>query len=666
MSATSPRSFWQTVLAVSVLLTLPAFYQTLAQINLLEIDAWHSRWTFLLAAYVLNLALGLGFLYLIGSGRANSVLALLEAGPASLPRPVGILIFLLGLAGFPATRLFVLGSLLPQLFPSLWLFWWFSLLQAAGIRVLTRHAWPAATSFAILFQGLLFISYGFLWVVTDYPFSIGYSEGSRFYYASLLFGKSIYGIGPPLSFLHPTRYMLMSLPFLLKGLPLWAHRLWQALLWIGTGGLASLALVRRIKPARPGLGFLIGAWFFVFLFQGPVYYHLLVCVVVVLLGVDPHEVASVRFPWKSLLAVLAASFWAGMSRINWFPVPAILAIALYLLELPVSSFKNPGRYLLVPALWGVLGLATALLGQSLYIGWSRISDVSFFSSSFSSPLLWNRLWPNDIFAPGILPGIVLVSAAPLAAIFSVMRGHERNLHWLRILGLAGMLAVLFGGGLVVSTKIGGGADLHNLDAYLVLLGLMGAYLFAGRVAGEAKAAGWGQVAWPVIALACLIPLVSTIGRIQPPFSYPHAATQKDLAFLDRRIHELSAGGEVLFITERQLLTFQIIKGIPLVPDYEVVTLMEAAMSGNSEYLGRFYRDLHEHRFAVIIARRQFVGLQTDEPFAEENNAWDEMIAQPLLCEYQRAELLDSANVQLFVPRQDPADCSRFFQNGVQP
>jgi hypothetical protein len=137
--------------------------------------------------------------------------------------------------------------------------------------------------------------------------------------------------------------------------------------------------------------------------------------------------------------------------------------------------------------------------------------------------------------------------------------------------------------------------------------------------------------------------------------------------LGARIHELSAdGGEVLFITERQLLTFHIIEGIPLVPDYEVVTLMEAAMSGNSEYLGRFYRDLHEHRFAVIVARRQFVGLQTDEPFAEENNAWDEMIALPLLCEYQRADLLDSANVQLFVPRQDPTDCTRFFENGVQP
>ena len=61
------------------------------------------------------------------------------------------------------------------------------------------------------------------------------------------------------------------------------------------------------------------AWAFCYLLIGPVYYHLLVAALLVLWGYDR------RHPWRTTLVVLLASIWAGISRINWFPVPGMLA-----------------------------------------------------------------------------------------------------------------------------------------------------------------------------------------------------------------------------------------------------------------------------------------------------------------------------------------------------
>lgn len=59
-------------------------------------------------------------------------------------------------------------------------------------------------------------------------------------------------------------------------------------------------------------------------------------------------------------------------------------------------------------------------------------------------------------------------------------------------------------------------------------------------------------------------------------------------------------GEVLFISERQLLSFHELQGVRVVPEYEKVFLMEMAMGNNQPYLQRFYMDLVSHRFKAII------------------------------------------------------------------
>ena len=91
--------------------------------------------------------------------------------------------------------------------------------------------------------------------------------------------------------------------------------------------------------------------------------------------------------------------------------------------------------------------------------------------------------------------------------------------------------------------------------------------------------------------------------------------QADIKKLQSAVAPAAAhGGEVLFISERQLITFGYIKGVTLVPDDEIVELMEIAMSNNRPALSQFYSDLHRHRFALIVSRKLNTGIKRQGVF----------------------------------------------------
>jgi hypothetical protein len=546
----------------------------------------------------------------------------------------------------------VFGAILPQFFPSLWIFLWLSLVAAMALKVSTKMSLWLSFAAVLLFQGVLFRVWGILNTVTDFPFTIDYSETSRFYYGSLVFSRSLYGMDLPLSTLHPSRYLLQAIPFIIPGLPPWAHRLWQALLWIVLTGISAWLLARRMKFSSIYLAIMVATWGFVYFLQGAVYYHLQVCVIIILLGY------SAQRPRQTLLAVVLASLWAGISRINWFPVPAMLAIALYLLDEPVSASKKIGQYLRRPIVWAVTGLLVAFLSQLLYVFWSGNSNnASDFGSSFTSDLIWSRLLPNVTYPLGVVPGILIVSAPLFMVLFFVTKQHKTNWHLIRPLGLLAMLVTLFFGGLIVSTKIGGGADIHNMDAFMTLLAIVACSFFANRVALENADNMWGDIPVWVILLAIFIPITFSLQNVQPRFSYDHAQAQKDLSALQKVIKDANdQGGEILFMSERQLIIFHMVGDVKLISEYEIVTLMEMAMSGNQAYLDRFDKDLARHRFALIITNTQRVVKKSNEPFAEENNVWIDSISRPLLCYYKRSLTLESSNTLILVPAQSGGDC----------
>jgi len=154
----------------------------------------------------------------------------------------------------------------------------------------------------------------------------------------------------------------------------------------------------------------------------------------------------------------------------------------------------------------------------------------------------------------------------------------------------------------------------------------------------------------------LIPVDFTLSRISPPFTYNKATATQDLSTLRAAVETYTKSGPVLFIYERQLLTFGMIPNVPIVPDYEVVSLMEMAISGNRTYLNEYYSDLATHRFAAIVAHKQNLGVNTGD-FIEESDAWNNLVGQPLLCQYKPVLTIPSSNIQIFVPRAN--SCTDF-------
>ncbi len=155
------------------------------------------------------------------------------------------------------------------------------------------------------------------------------------------------------------------------------------------------------------------------------------------------------------------------------------------------------------------------------------------------------------------------------------------------------------------------------------------------------------------AAVLLIPLGFAIRHIGFYPAFDKAVAEKDIQLLQ---DALQNGGEILFITERQLITFDYVNGVTLVPEYEQSELMEMAMSRNRAYLDQYYADLHDRRFALIVAEDQKFTQQKQGAFVEENVAWVRFVGAPLLCNYKPVITLTSNNIQVFEPRPKQVDC----------
>lgn len=553
---------------------------------------------------------------------------------------------------FPAAVFGPIGRYLVGLFPRLLLFWLVVLALATLLRAWHSGPWPRLLLGTALVYGLVHQILVLAPDVTAYPFALEWSEASRFYEASLFWSDRLYGmwLSPPE--LHPSRYLLQSIPFLVDGLPLWFHRLWQVVLWFALPAGVAVLWVKRLRLEGRWLRLLFGLWVVLFLFEGPVYYHLLVMVVIVLAGSD------VRRPWQSSVAMGIASLWAGISRINWFPVPALLAVCLYLLDRRKSG-EDPRVSLRWPAAWLVAGPILALASDAAYIRLSAIPPDRFVSS-FSSDLLWYRLLPNVTYPPGLLVAILMASA-PLALVAWQTRNAWRTaLPVLNRVFLAAALAVLFAGGLLVSVKIGGGSNLHNMDAYLVLWMIVGTSLALGPPSNPSSAP-MTLARMPSIghlAFAVGIPLCFVLGSGRPFVHRDAAVAAESLTIIRDETQQAARRGErVLFISQRHLITFGWITSVPLEPEYETVFLSEMAMAENGTYLDTFHAALREHQFGLIVSDRLTSAFQgRSRPFGEENDARVREVSLPLLCSYDILYRFDQPRVDLLVPKSEEAAC----------
>jgi hypothetical protein len=412
---------------------------------------------------------------------------------------------------------------------------------------------------------------------------------------------------------------------------------------------ASYTLTNRlsIPDQFKRLAWLI--WAFLFMFQAPVYYHLQVIVVIVLLATDSRKFT------RTFIIILLTSIWAGISRINWFPVPGMLAATIYFLERKMDQSTSFWRYLLKPGLLIGVGTLVAMGSQAIYIMLSG-NQSDWFASSLSSPLFWYRLLPSATYELGVLPAILIASTPMAILILSNLLRRQQRWHPIRLLALGSILGVLFVGGLVVSTKIGGGDDLHNLDAFLVHLVLIGTYMLFDRfqpdqVEGESIPVS----SWKTLSLLIAVPILFVLGLGGPISFRDRAMADTALAELEEIVMEATAeGGEVLFISNRHLLTFHLIEGIELIPEYEKTFLMEMAMSDNQEYFDVFNRDLKSHRFSLIVANPQHIKYKgRDYIFGEEDDAWVRYVSTSLLEHYQNRTVLNADGEHIAVMEPKP-------------
>ena len=654
-----PRSvpFWRLVIGVVLVFSLLAFRDLFDVTQQFSIVISSSRgWTALFALLGIFTVFVLYLLALTFSMNGERLIQPLESYVEKYGshRLLGGLLLAAGLAGFGILTSIpyfvkVFGG---QQAVRFLVFTLFCMAGALGIRLIrTQTPWMTAMLVMALCQSVIQLFIVHIPQVTAYPFAMGWSETSRFYFPSLYLSERVYGQEYPWPVLHPTLHLLLAPPYLFDA-PLWFHRLWQVALRFLLVGLIVPPLLRRLSIGDKALRWIAAGGMFLFLFMGPVYLHLAVPVIIVLAG---FSVQNERRTWA---VVLLASIWAGWSRVNWYPVPGMIAAVLYLVEQPKGA-QNLWRYLTRPLVWFAVGTLVAFLSQRVYISLSGIGGGSFYTS-LSSDLLWYRLLPNTTYFLGILPAALLASLPVWLIIYLVIRSNRiESWNRLRLFLIFSALFALFIGGLLVSLKIGGGADLHNLDAYFVLLVIVFSYLVLGRYRLEnGELSRSVALPWFLILAMLLIPAWSWL-RFNVSFNaYDPQAADATLQSLQARIDEVNASdGEILFITQRHLMSMHMLDGVTLIPEYEREDVMEMAMGNNTAYLDRFREDMEAQRFDLIVVDPlRFNIFSRNRSFSEENNVWVRRVMRSILCNYREDAVFPADDIALYVPQEGERQC----------
>jgi hypothetical protein len=644
--------FWRGVLLLTTFLPLLAILDFIHLADELDVAILASTsWIGILAALgIVGLAALLTLISTCFRAR-EQILSLLEF-PARFPW-LGYILFFPSLVGFTLVFTLPVGrALLGDLgWVRFLVFWAFSLLGVYGLKAIrTGIPWLTSLLIVVVFQTSIHLLATQLSSVTSYPFAMGWSETSRYYYPSLFLSERIFGTHLPWPILHPSLHLLLVPPYLV-GAPLWFHRFWQVFLRFALLGLTAHTLIWRLS-IKHSFRWLLWIWMVLYLFQGPVYFHLAVPLILMLWGFSSQDN---RRTW---IFLILASIWSGLSRINWYPMPGLLASVMYLLEVPYRG-KRLSRYLLKPVLWFVVGVAIAFVSQRLYILLSGIPDPEFFYTSLTSNLLWYRLFPNASYSLGVLPAALLASLPLWVAMIISLRYRRADFHPLRLGLIVTALLVLFAGGLIVSMKIGGGVDIHNLDAYLGMLLIITAYSVFGKYVPEHEDhTAPFTIPWGLAILLTLVPAWFLLGSNVGLKSYDGTRTQAVLNELQAQVDEVNMqDGEILFITQRHLISMHMLTNVKMIPEYEREELMEMAMGDNQDYLQIFRADMENQRFdAIVVDPLSYRLLGRNYMFGEENNAWVQRVMKHILCNYREDNVFPEDQIAVYVPQENPRQC----------
>jgi hypothetical protein len=521
--------------------------------------------------------------------------------------------------------------------------------------------------------------------VSDYPFSLHWSEGNRIYDYSLLYGRDRYNFPMDqklIAFIDPGRQTLWGLPFLIPNVSLVVVRFWDAFLVTIPYAILGWMTFRPLKERRIQWA-LLGLWAMVFLNQGPIYTPLILSAILV-------SATRKRPFWLAVPLVFLAGHYAGLSRFTWAFAPAIWAAVLLLGDSVLLNGSLKIQDWLKALALGLAGTWTKGLG----IFWGIVSGLLPVASTDSTavisatgpsptpapsgklntleglqasatdqPFLWYRLLPNEAFPPGILIGLFL-AALPLVLllIHLTRRGIWKMDFWQQIATVAGSLAFL-AVGVIASAKVGGGLDLHNLDMFFISLLFLAALTweagFHQKLADLTKTSNYLQ--W-LLVLIVFIPAFQPLMNGKPLDVMSSQEAAIELERIQQRVACAAPHGDILLMDQRQLLSFGFLGDLLLVPEYEKKLVMNKALSSDAAYFEQFRMDLESGRYSMIISERvatSYKYLDDDrlgDSLVEENNAWVEWVTTPLLENYESIVNRRGPSIELFVPIERDFDC----------
>ncbi len=540
-------------------------------------------------------------------------------------------------------------------------------------------SWRSILLAGLLVGSLLALAESFV-LVSSYPFALHWSEGNRLWDYSVLFGRGRYNYPtnePIFAWIDSGRQALWGLPFLFPSLTICAARLWGAFLTTIPFALLGLFAFRPLKNAR-GQWLMAGVWTLIFLNQGPIYTPLIFAAILV--------AAARRRPiWWALPLVYLAGLYAGSSRFTWAFAPAIWAVMLTFSDGVLLHRHLVGKDWLratalgLAGIWAkglpvLSGLVRGFLPISLAAQVTPTLDATpgaqgittlqgLQATATGQPFIWYRLLPNDVYPPGILLGLALATL-PLILLLVYLARHRywKTVPWQRVTLGSGLFAFLLVG-VIASAKVGGGGDLHNLDMFLISLVLLAGVAWeAGFYKQLSKfLQGNGAVRWLLagtILIPTLVPMVTGKPLVLPSAQRTHFVLQQ----IQDKVACARQHGEVLFMDQRQLLTFGQMGDLPLVVDYEKKFVMDQALAANKAYFDQFDTDLAASRFSLIVSEREgtlFKELDQGsigDSLVEENNAWVHWVGVPLLTYYESVGNYKDAAIELFVPIERNFDC----------
>ncbi|MHC1772403.1 MAG: hypothetical protein AB9907_11870 [Flexilinea sp.] len=528
--------------------------------------------------------------------------------------------------------------------------------------------------------------------VKSYPFSVGWSEGNRMWDYSVLFGKELFTWPQDQTipaYIDIGRQSLWGAIFLFPNVTIEMMRAWNDFLFTIPYAILGWVLLSGTGNIQKRYRFAAGLWAMLFLLQGPIYTPLILAAILVVFGGKLSNLPA-------FILTFIAGIYAVMSRSTWVVAPAAFAVMLAFIEIPHSAvYRDKDRWSR-SILLGIAGLLGALSYLKRDLFSNLFEEIAAFGSGIvqaaqdtiesvsapvvvngspallspewfqyfltRQPLLWNRLWPNDTYKPGIILGL-LTAVLPLILLiilWSIQKKWKLD-GWQRILLIFGQTAFL-GVGILISVKIGGGSNLHNLDIFLIGLLIIGALAWKAGMGSWLleKIHGENWVSLIVIA-AVLIPIANDALTIEPK-KYPSNETTIDAVEKIQQAVEENSEGEILFFDQRQMLTFGMVSKIPLIADYEKKWMMDEAMANNAEFFEPYIADLKRHRFDIIISEPLWIKFQGEGlDFSEENDLFVKWISIPTLCYYEPKETFLDQGVQILIPRsevlkQDGVDC----------